>query len=184
MLYDAFQWAKNPSALTNGGYGPPSNKWFLRFTTNGISINSTVFFCRAHDRNQQIGKLTQRDTDRQCFSIYNSRPHLARWSRKIFKSFESVPSDIILCSAQQKVSNQIKSNNYLTASGDCMQIEIWCIQYHAFSQKFETSYPIPSFIFSSNYGLCGIFLPNHPSPSKQVILTPENIGDCICIRDP
>jgi len=55
-----------------GGSGPPSNTWFPGPTRvldpNGILIGAAVF--------AGLTSVTDRQTDRPCYSVGNSRPHL------------------------------------------------------------------------------------------------------------
>jgi len=61
-------------APSHGGFGPPSNTWFLGLTQvhnpNGISISSVVF--------AGLRILTDRHTNRPRYSVCNNRPHLVR----------------------------------------------------------------------------------------------------------
>jgi len=56
----------------HGGLGPPSDTWFPEPTRilnpNDISINSVIF--------AGLTSVTDQQTDRPCYSVSNSRPHL------------------------------------------------------------------------------------------------------------
>jgi len=68
------QWATlSPKiAPSHGGSGPPSNTWFPGTTQvlnpNGTSIGSAVL--------AGLTSVTDRQTDRPCYSVGNNRPHL------------------------------------------------------------------------------------------------------------
>jgi len=70
LQWDALSPAKLPLPIR--GSGLPSNTWFLGpsrvLNPNGISISAAIF--------AGITSVTDRLTDRQCYSVGNNRPHV------------------------------------------------------------------------------------------------------------
>ena len=68
--------SNNPKIVPSlGGAEPPSDTWLLGVpaspTQNGISIASSVFVLRVHERDRQT------DTDRSRYCVCSNRPHLS-----------------------------------------------------------------------------------------------------------
>jgi len=102
MPFAAFTAAETPKCFSvrratskivpfSGEISTPSNTWFLgsrrvSLIPNGISIGSAVFSGLTNVTNTHTYIHTDRQTDRQRYSVCSNRPHLAIAAKSISRS--------------------------------------------------------------------------------------------------